>query len=189
MWQLRAVATGLAFWLGLLLASGCMPVPPNDDNGDISFARQAPQILLGRKAKGHDEVQLLRDLTVLLGREAVVRLLMEQPEFTSHWTDTIIDDLRMQRDGDRRQSPACFGDALRSNVSPALADFVTASAPSVVAPGGAFNMADLIASAIAADDLSAVLRAYPIPLAARAPFGNDQQPAFGDWRRVQPRHA
>src|SRR5262245_36646711 len=147
-----------------LLHGGCMPVPPPDDNGEASFVRQVVPKLLGRKAKGAEEVKLLADISALLGREAVVRLLMEQPEFIAHWTDVIVDDLRMQREGGRQQDASCFGNPLRVSVTSDLASFVRSSAPDAIAPVGAFNMVDLIASSIKLDNLSPIYRAYPIPL-------------------------
>jgi len=162
--------------------SACMPAPPVDDNGDLAFIRQAIPKILGRKAKGSDEIEVLQGVNLLLGREAVVRMLMEQPEFIPYWTNVFVDSLRMQRAGDRAQFPACFGDPMRASVSASLATFVRANPPNSTAPGGAFNMIDLIASSIAADDLSPFLKAYPIPLTTRVPFGSpDQQRlAVGD---------
>ena len=152
---------------------GCMPSPPADDNGDVSFVRQAVPLLLGRKPKGAEEVALLVDIAQLEGREAVVRMLMEQPEFVSHWTDVLVDDLALQREGFRVQSPDCFGDPKRAATSPDLANFISANAPSATAPGGAFNMTDVIRSAIVADDLSAVYRGYAFPLASQRGLQSD----------------
>lgn len=153
--------------VGLSMA-GCLPQPPTDDNGTISFVRQAVPKLLGRKPKGADEVELLADIGSLLGREAVIRLLMEQPEFVSHWTDVLVGHLRLQREGERAQPARCFGDPLLPYVTSALANFVTNNPPqSAFSAFTSFNMTDIIGSAILADDLSSIYRAYPLPLAAR----------------------
>lgn len=166
----------------LLLAAGfavaaaaCMPQPPADDNDNISFVRQIVPKLLGRKPKGVEEVEVLADIAQLQGREAVVRLLMEQPEFVSHWTDVLVDDLGLQREGFRAQPTACFGNPLRAGPTAALANFVAGNPTTAAAPGGAFNMIDVIQSAIVADDLSAIYRAYPVPLANNPGLDTDFQ--------------
>src|SRR5205814_9379872 len=69
-----------------------------------------------------------------------------------------------------------FGDPLRASATSALATFVTSNPPGSTAPGGQFNMIDLVRSAILADDLSAIYRAYPVPLAAHPGLDTDLQP-------------
>ena len=175
--------TGLAIALCISVAvPGCMPAPPIDDNGELSYFRQAVPKLLGRKAKGGDEVKLLADLSGLVGRDAVVRMLMEQAEFGAYWTDVIVDNLRMQREGNRAQQTSCFGDPMRASVTGDLANFIRTNAPGSVAPGGAFNMIDVIASAIKLDDLSPIYRAYPVPLMRHGGFFTEEQKrlAIGD---------
>jgi hypothetical protein len=186
----RAILSGLVLAaVALGGVSACMPVPPADDNGEISFVRQAVPTLLGRKAKGADEVELLADISQLLGREAVVRLLMEQPEFVAHWTDVLIDDLHVQREGPRLQEAACFGNPLRVDAQGQpvldhgdLATFVRDNPVTATAPGGAFNMSDLVRSTVELDDLSPLYRAYPFPLTDKRPFGTEaeQRAGIGD---------
>ncbi|MGB9365018.1 MAG: ankyrin repeat domain-containing protein [Xanthobacteraceae bacterium] len=170
------LTTLLALALGTQMTLvGCALFPPPDDNGDFSFVRQVVPMVLGRKAKGAAEVKLLADLIPKVGRDGVVGVLMEQPEFVRYWTDAIVDHLQLQRDGNRAQDPACFGDPLRTTlVTRDLADHVRTQSPNDPAPGGDFNMIDLIESAIMADDLSAIYQAYPIPLTARIWWGADQ---------------
>jgi hypothetical protein len=166
----------LALTLGISVAlGGCALFPPADDNEDYSFFRQAVPKLLGRQAKGADEVKLLADLVPLVGRDGVLRMLMEQPEFTAHWTNVMLDILQVQRDGVfREQDPACFGDRVRTAAAtPNLADHVRSQAPDVAAPGGDFNMIDLIESALVLDDLSPIYRAYPIPLTYKIAWGSE----------------
>jgi hypothetical protein len=114
---------GWALALGLCMAAtGCMPPVPLDDNGDLSFVRQVVPKVLGRKVKNSDEAEVLAQLTALLGREAVVWVLMKQPGFNEHWTDVLVDHLQVQRDGERMQSKGCFDAPVRPVVSrnPAL---------------------------------------------------------------------
>jgi hypothetical protein len=172
----RIAGTVLTVMLSLVV-SACMPVPAADDNAEISFVRQAVPKLLGRKAKGADEVEALADISQLLGREAVIRLLMAQPEFVSHWAEVLVDDLRVQREGGRLQPAGCLGPPLRVggqgqpiSDNGQLAKFVRDNPPTAAAAGGAFNMSDLIRSAIELDDLSPIYRAYPIPLTNKADF-------------------
>src|SRR5262249_54027693 len=87
-----AICVALA---SLLLAGAMPPGPP--DAGDVAFVRQAVPKLLGRKPRGAEEMKVLADLAETAGREAVLRALMEEPEFVEHWTGVILDDLRVQR--------------------------------------------------------------------------------------------
>jgi len=84
--------------------------------------------LLGRKAKGAMRWSFWPTSACCLGVRLVVRLLMEQPEFVNHWTDVLVDNLRMQREGNRAQPEACFGNPMRANVTTSLASFVRTNA-------------------------------------------------------------
>jgi hypothetical protein len=159
-----------AIWAVLVAAfaaSGPCLAQVSDDNGEESFIQQAIPKILGRKPRGALEVQLWLDVDARVGRAAVVRSLMQTPEFVDHWTDVLVDMLHVQRIGDRAQDPQCFAAPTRTGtVGPDLAGFVRDQPPdtTLAPPGGAFNMIDLIRSAIALDDLAPIYRAYPVPL-------------------------
>jgi hypothetical protein len=98
---------------------------------------------------------------------------MEEREFIEHWTNVIIDDLRVQRESADNVAdaiPECFGQPLRAGPpAAALALHVRKEPLSTPDPGGAFNMIDLIRSALVLDDLSPVFRAYPVALRWQLP--------------------
>ena len=96
---------------GSLLAS-CTWLAPANDAGDVAFVVDVIPTLLGRKAHNPAEIQALVDLAALEGREAVVDLLLEQPEYVDYWSEVLIDALRVDRTGTPAQDPACYGDPL-----------------------------------------------------------------------------
>ncbi|MCB1741706.1 MAG: cytochrome c, partial [Gammaproteobacteria bacterium] len=147
------------------------PVPQWDDAGDESFVRQLLPKLLGRRPRGTLEVRLLTDLVDLHGREAVTRMLMEQPEFEHTWTAHLVDHLKTQRgEGHPRgQDPQCFDaplgevlgeTGLATQPSQPLASFVAGAASPLAAYTRGFNMYDLISDAIKEDNLFAAYRGY-----------------------------
>ena len=156
------------------------PLPILDDNGNASFVRQVLPKLLGRKPKGTLEVNLLKDIIELHGREAVVRLLMEQDEFVSHWMAILIDHMKVQRadklNKNRPQSAECFEEGVdisalqNGNQVPAqaseLAQFVR-DEPSYTPYDKDFNMHDLVKSSLHLDDLFPAYRGYLYVLASR----------------------
>ena len=174
------------------LLMGAMPSAPPDDAGHAAFVQQAVPKLLGRRPKGAEEVKVLADLAGLVGRDAVLRALMEEPEFIEHWTNIIVDDLRVQRENatiGAQALPDCFGRPLREGVpAAALARHVRGEPLSRPAPDSPFNMVDLIRSALVLDDLSPVFRAYPIALWRQRPEApgeteadqKEQEAAVGD---------
>ncbi len=142
------------------------PEPGADDAGDASFARQVVPILLGRKVRGYDEVTALTDIITATDRETLVRALMEEDEFVSYWSEALVDNLRIAREGGKSQA-GCYGAPLLAGpVSDALADFVLDNVPSADF-GPAFNMSDLVASAIKKDNLFPIYKAHVFPLVNR----------------------
>jgi len=160
----RSFAMGIATLT--LAASGCeftFPGAPADDAGDEAFVRQVVPILHGRKIRGHAETELLADLIAITNRETAVRVLMEQPQFIDHWSEVLVDDLRIEREGFTAQF-SCYGAPLRTGTpDPALAVALENNDPSVAAGGGAFNMSDVLRSALVADDLFPIYRAHLYP--------------------------
>lgn len=134
---------------------GCRPTLPAvvaDDAGNESFVRQVVPITQGRKIRGYDEVKLLSDLVALTSRETVLRALMQQPDYVEHWSEVLVDDLRVHREGSREQS-SCYGPPLRAGaVTDSLAQSVMSSAPTT-AINPDFNMSDLLRSALKLDNL------------------------------------
>lgn len=165
-------------WLtaALALTSGCFPSPPKDDEGHASFAREVIPVLLGRRALGVDEVEVVADVSQLLGRDVAIRMLMKDNAYVDHWADAIIDIIRMQRDPDgglSAQDSACWGAPTRPNPDPAIAQWVRDHGPSAAgAPTPAWNMTDLVRSAIAIDDLSVIYRANLFTLSMRRAGGS-----------------
>jgi hypothetical protein len=164
--------SALALVLALALVAGPFAAadvlePPADDNGHASFVRQILPKLLGRKPRGVLEIKLLADIAALEGREAVVRMLMEQDEFRAHWTAVLIDQMETERETSRTQSPVCYGGPLvhAGNLGkaalppPSLAAFVRDAEITADYPGS-FNMYELIQDAIRIDDVFPVYRAY-----------------------------
>ncbi len=180
-----AIKTNILFVTLALLAVflvGCMPTPPADDNTNTTFIKEMVPKVIGRKAAGADEIEVLADISSLLGREAAIRTLMAQDDYVDHWTDVIVDHLQVQREGPRFQPSACFASPLRVDASGdpisdggALAEFIRDNVATAVAPGGSFNMVDVIRSSIELDDLSPVYRAYAFVLNSRPGFGTAEQ--------------
>jgi hypothetical protein len=163
-----------------LLLTGCWPVPPPDDAGAAAFYEQFLPLVLGRRLRNAQERQYLLDLEALYGRQVVMDLLMGEPEFVETWKDNLIRHLQLQREGGRKQDDACFGGLLRlsgEGDGGELARFIRDNPVTANYPGtssgdlgvealgdDAFNMADVIHSAIEEDDLSIVYKAYTVPL-------------------------
>lgn len=163
--------------LAAVVLAGCLalfPSVPKEDATDAAFVRQIVPILYGRKVRGYDEVKFLSDLIAKTNRETVIRSLMDTPEFVDHWTEVLIDDLRIARNGEPLAQPACFGAPLRANTDAALANAITNNIPQTTAAGGAFNMTDVVRSALVADNLYPVYRAHTYSMMNAVPFASDE---------------
>ena len=160
-------------------SSAGIPTPPYDDNGHHSFVRQVVPKLLGRKPRGTEEVKLLSDIAALQGREAVVRMLMEENEFETHWTALLIDHLKVQREFGLAQSNSCYGgpmsteasEAAKATASENLADFVRDSAIQS-SYQREFNMYELIRDSIRVDNVFPAYRAHLYALGHKVGAGN-----------------
>lgn len=174
----RAAAVLASALLGGLAAliAGCFPNPPPDDEGHATFAREVIPVLLGRRARGVDEVEAVADIAQLLGRDVAARMLMKDEGYVDHWADVLVDLLRIQRDIDgglAAQDSACWGAPTRPDPDPAIAIWVRDHAPGAAgAPTPAWNMTDLLRSAIALDDLSVVYRANLFAMSMRRAGSN-----------------
>lgn len=78
--------------LALLTTLPSCWVGPVDDAGDDAFVAESVLNVLGRRIRP-DERAFLLTLLQQEGRHAVVDVLLEQPEFTDHWTRVLMDDL------------------------------------------------------------------------------------------------
>lgn len=160
----RQCFRGLLQLLILVTLVGCFPNPDADDEGHATFSREAIPVLLGRRASGVDEVEVVADIAELLGRDTAVDMLMKDSAFVDHWADRIVDILEVQRQNQGgigvAADAACWGEPTRANPDPAIAEWVRDNDPRASgAPTPAWNMTDLVRSAIVLDDLSPIFRA------------------------------
>lgn len=161
--------------IGACNAPSCFPTIPSDDAGDLSWARQVVPILLGRKVKGHTEAKMLADMVAVTDRPTVLRALMQEPEFIEHWTESLVNTLEVDREGDQGLAD-CYGAPLRAAPDVTLAQHILANPPTAVAPGGAFNMSDVVRSAVMLDNLAPIYRAHLFAFQHRPqPFIDEQQ--------------
>ena len=171
----------LARWLFIGLAPFMLGAPAShatttpDDNGHHAFVRSALPVLLGRRAHGSVEVEVLVDLIRLRGREAVVRALMERPEYVAHWTHQLADVMRVSRSGSQDQPAACYDGPQRLvpgvNATIALDDGALAehvgSNPVHATTAQPFNLYDLLQSSVDLDSLVPAYRAHLVALSFR----------------------
>ncbi len=92
-------------------------------------------------------------------REAVARQLMERPSYIPRWRDFLMDEVRVNRVGDKAQYD-CYGDMLDSGDGGALAKHIRDSSPDVDYPGGTTTMSEVLVSSLELDDLSPFYRAH-----------------------------
>lgn len=173
-----AVALAALVLCGL---AACVRQPRPDDAGDYAFGRQVIPKLYGRRAKGFDEVKLVGDLSAQFGRETTLRTLMAQPDFEAHWSEVLVDRMRINRTGAKSQA-SCFPETLTAAAnSAALAAWIrdheanTGTATCGGGSCGAFTMSDVLRSSMKLDDLSPVFRAYLFPLINQPPTGAEIQ--------------
>jgi len=113
----------------LALSSCWWNAPPNDSGND-AFAAQAIEAILGRRPFGSDEVRALAELADQRGREAVVKVLFEEPDFVSYWSNVLADDLKIQREGGGSLDASCLAPPLLSpQHSAALAHHLATAPP------------------------------------------------------------
>lgn len=145
---------------------GCPYTYTSDDAGNGAWVEQVVPAVLGRKPINALESQVLVDIADQDGRAAVVRLLTSLPEFDYYWSSVLADGMQLQRTGVIADAAYCWNNyslyASPGAASPVLADGVatqvsaTTAIPTIT---GSFTQADVLRSAIAADDLFAPWRA------------------------------
>ena len=184
------------FLLPVIAASGCMPSPESDDNGNTSWVQQAVPELLGRRARGWEESHVLAQAVDFMGREKVSQAIMTKPEFVNHWTDLVMDHLQVQRKGDsgnRNADYECWQTPKLASHDWKLARWVEAHNPdkslsyAAINPGSLptasprttsilpWNMNDLIRSALLLDDLSPVYLANLIPFQMNPGYNSESR--------------
>ncbi len=99
--------------LSLLLAlSGCW-LPNAEDAGDEAFVIDAMKRVAGRAPASVDEVRALADISDDLGRQAVLDVIMSDPEYLDYWSVVLMDDLLVWRNGgDRPDNTSCFTETM-----------------------------------------------------------------------------
>lgn len=140
------------------------PPPPVDDfvscdAGDEAWVKRSLPVLLGRAPRGVREVRVLADMIAQTDRATVARGLMNSPEFAARWAWWLMDELRVNRVGDKKH-PECYGAPLVEEGGPELAEFIRDNPAHESDPGYAFNMTDVLHSSLALDDLSPLYRAH-----------------------------
>jgi hypothetical protein len=140
--------------------SGCAPRSRESDAGDYSFVHQAVPKMYGRKAKGHAETRMLADFIAATDRKTLIEAMGKTPDFKKQWAENLVDMLRMDREGTKAQD-ACLGGPLRAAVDNGqLAAHIRDNPPATPAPGGPYNLSDVILSALELDDMFPVWRAW-----------------------------
>ena len=184
---LRRAALAPALIATSVLLTTCAPMPDADDEGHATFAREAIKLLLGRPARGADEVEVVADIAKFYGRNVAAKMLMKETEFIDTWAENLVDILQMQREfgaGLPSQDGACWGAPTRASPDPAIATWVRDHSPTDGGAPPSWNMTDLIRSAIAIDDLSVVSRAYMFTLSMRRQGSNSPDDVTNRFMRV-----
>ena len=144
------------------------PVEPDYvtcDAGDEAWAQMVLPALLGRRVAGLREARVIADMASATSRALVVRGLMDLPEFESRWEAFILDELRVNRVGDKVHSD-CYGDAITVGDTGQVAAFVRDNDASSTYTSP-FNMTDLVRSSLKLDDVSPIYRAHLFAMMAR----------------------
>ena len=156
-----------------------------DDAGDASFVRQSVPVVLGRKVRGYDELQLFVGLVQATDRARFLRMLTNSSspyytEYIEHWSNFFVDKLRVHRETER-DLKGCFTPLRSGTPNSNLAACIASNAPGVSCRGSGtaasdFSMGDVLRSAIAADNLEPAYRAYLFPMVNTPSDGADATP-------------
>ncbi|MEX2498763.1 MAG: hypothetical protein WD397_07800 [Wenzhouxiangellaceae bacterium] len=156
------------------------PEPEDDDEGHATFAREVIPLLLGRRPYGVDEVEAVADIAQLYGRPTVIEMLMKDEAFVDHWSDVLVDLLRIQRERTGgigvAQDSSCWGEPTRNAPDPSIAEWVRDHSPGDAGAPADWNMTDLLQSAIELDDLSPLYRANLFTMSMRRAGSNGRRP-------------
>jgi hypothetical protein len=130
-----------------------------------AFIQRALPLLQGRRPFGVREVRLLADIADQLdaagadGRRLVADGLARGPLYARRWTHFLADHLGVIRSGHRHVT-RCYGPRTPAGDGPELAAWVRDHDPRDMSPVPAWTMTDLLASALALDDVRPALRAH-----------------------------
>ncbi|MEL6347675.1 MAG: hypothetical protein AAFV53_31505 [Myxococcota bacterium] len=127
------------------------------DAGDAAWVSRAIPVMWGRAPHGAAEIEMWVAAVETAGRGKVVEAMARDQAYRDHYQDVLADMLGVARSGDRNAA-ACFSGPRLSEHDGALAAFLAGHAPTE-SFGEDFNMADVIESALVADDISVVWRA------------------------------
>ena len=145
------------------------PPPPtyiDCDAGHLSWVKQALPILLGRRATGIHEVRLLAQIAEKTGRRDLALTIMEDPLFEERWANWLMDEVRINRDGDKKHSQ-CYGAPMLDDDTGQLAAFIRDNVPLDSNPETNFNMTDVLLSSLRLDDLTPFYRAHLFAMMAK----------------------
>ncbi len=158
-----------------LFLFGCALEVRESDDGNHAWARQVVPVLYGRQPRGEVEVRVVADLARAVGRRSAVERMMNKREFVDYWSDVMFDIYRAPREGAKSLSD-CVGQLTPNRiVDAALATWIKDNPPTVAAgaPGGRFNLADLLASSIKLDNLSPFIRGQFLAMNSKPITGNE----------------
>ncbi|MFT5430526.1 MAG: hypothetical protein ACI9OJ_001201 [Myxococcota bacterium] len=136
------------------ITGGFFESPIGCDAGDEAFIKRVVPMLWGRRPVSIVEVELLKEVIVLRGREALLRGIMDSPEFVVHWQRLLRDRFLATR---AVVDDECEGAPLRSP-HPDLARHIRDNPPDGTPFADSWNVADLAYSTVLLDDMSVWLR-------------------------------
>ena len=135
------------------------PTPTECDAGTEAWVTRVMPLMWGRRPHGSAEVQMWARVADAHGREAVVRAMTQHYEYLSWYRDFFTDQLYVARTGDK-EFDQCFQAGEMTTYDGSLAQFIRANAPDAGGFGQPFNMADVLADALVADDVSVIYQAH-----------------------------
>ena len=136
------------------------------DAGDEAWVKRTLTLLLGRRPAGIREVRALEQMVQQTSRATVARGLMADPLFIDRWADFLMDELRINRVGDKAH-PDCYGAPLHPDDTGQVARFVRDNPPDESSATAPFNMTDVLRSSLALDDLSPLYRSHLFAMMAK----------------------
>lgn len=181
------ILSALALWWWFILRDAPeLPSAESDDAGDYAFVRQVVPLVTGRKIRGYAETQVLADLVRETDRATLLRLMMKgspdyRGEYIAHWSDLMVDWMRVHRNTSKAQT-ACFGDPRLSSPDDRIARYIRdndafrgTGHPGVSLGGGAtdFNMSDVLNSALRLDNVAPAWQAYLFAMVDKPIAGNE----------------
>ena len=169
-----AILAALALWWWFILREAPdLPTARTDDAGDFAFVHQAVPTVTGRKLRGRVEADVLMDLIAETDRTTLLELMMDgsptyADEYIGHWSDLLVDWMRVHRDTSKRQDQ-CFGPPELPGANESLARYIRdnepfrgATHPGFTIGGTAadYNMSDVLRGSLKLDNLAPAWQAY-----------------------------